>query len=1123
MSGIFTDYVNRESDLRDAWKDSPKDWTGYVDGTPDLLRGWNKAPASWDGYVDSHKDLIDAWNNQAVSWHGYVNGHPDLKEKWRNFPEEKRKRYRDNKGDYPTGRALWGAQHYFKSGKKEGRTVPKQAAGTDALGAYHFTRDTWGQDHYNRYGERQGRAVPKKGHAGVGYHYNKDTWGKQHYTDTGKSERRAVPRVGADGKRSYWDKESWGAAHWDKYGKNESRALPGPKFSEKNGKLIFNTSLVGSGLQKNYQAIADSFNNSTGGNYKGLMEGAVNALPAKYQSDILSFNSSGGLSNDAATFTGFYSKYKVDRYDSSKGAKPPKGIFDAKYYATQNEYGKQAMQEWNANSNNVFSNLGLNLPNLDYTQRYAAFVDGVPYDFLNKKYTDIKNTPGISDLNNRANAAADTNLANAVLENWNTFDPNEKDAFQNKLLGLDKQGASGQYYVDFQNPYVVDEEGNTVYETDEFGNQTPKINPANLSYLESSVFNVFGKKDLEQQDRFKALALDVLKNSVDELNKQRNRERQLNIYKGLPGFNEVYGANSSIANSLLGDSGIGGYLSMLGTNVDKLSEDLEKQLEGVTGISNNSSVYNWQKWFNDTLLDRYENLEEVTGKLSGDIEGLDPILDNTKWNNFKTKIDAATEGTEEYEKLLKDNNLALGLSKERALEIKDPNNWKALLEKYGLSTDLTKDQALDIFKDSSKEIQRIYTIEDDFREKFIDEYIKPRFDQSKSMDEFISYLDTMDEDEQNIFQTQDALQELKNVANAYSVAKLQSIQNMGDSTFDADFYFDPTVSIDSRFEGPKDEAYRQQKEKVAADWETAKNNPNAIIPGTESTEYPNGFSWYQYAYYYGLDLNNKADFAKLHHDVVGYRKNFDAAKDITSIGDIRGYITDIVLPKVAEAKLEIGDAAFSAFTTPEEYADYLLKGIDPTENNPEWKEILNEFGLDDDTSLDELKDYIIDATRTGAAQDIRESIKFLNERKLTPTQERLGVTYIERPEDAKDIEDEDASALYKIFADAGYGGTEDEFYTDFMPDVDRGDIELITAGLGGSDKFKLKEIKDDPFAALSTVSSFLDDGTDFFGNETKEKTKSSDEYDYFNLFDDKDDYKSDAGRDYISEYQTFFG
>jgi len=42
--------------------------------------------------------------------------------------------------------------------------------------------------------------------------------------------------------------------------------------------------------------------------------------------------------------------------------------------------------------------------------------------------------------------------------------------------------------------------------------------------------------------------------------------------------------------------------------------------------------------------------------------------------------------------------------------------------------------------------------------------------------------------------------------------------------------------------------------------------------------------------------------------------------------------------------------------------------------------------------------------RTNQAQDIRESIKYLNEKKLKPTQKRLGVTYIERPEDEKTID-----------------------------------------------------------------------------------------------------------------------
>ena len=57
---------------------------------------------------------------------------------------------------------------------------------------------------------------------------------------------------------------------------------------------------------------------------------------------------------------------------------------------------------------------------------------------------------------------------------------------------------------------------------------------------------------------------------------------------------------------------------------------------------------------------------------------------------------------------------------------------------------------------------------------------------------------------------------------------------------------------------------------------------------------------------------------------------------------------------------------------------------------------------------------------------------------------------------------------------------------------------------------------------MASVSSFFDDGTDAFGNEPKKETTTSNDYDYFSLFDDKDDYKSDAGRDYISEYKTFF-
>ncbi|MAN64585.1 MAG: hypothetical protein CMI60_21860 [Parvibaculum sp.] len=930
---------------------------------------------------------------------------------------------------------------------------------------------------------------------------------------TGFDGKEQIVRLNVDGDGYETDgerdnqKRRWGVNHWEKNGKEEARALPGNKFTIKNGKLTYDSTNVGKGLKDNYDAIVDSFNSSEGGNYKGLMKGAVDGLYDYYAEDFYGDNNNGDLN----TFSGFYLANKVPKKDAGDYAQPPTGAFNSNYYSGTT-YGLAAGEAWKNAQNSV---LGY-LPDLDVVGAY-----GDNYDlYLHGKYTDIKNQ-GISDRDNRGNAAEATALADAYAESYDSLSDEEKAIYRDDLLGLTKGTVSGGLTVDWSDPFLLDEEGNIQYETDEFGNNTPILNPNSISSLEGSVFNVFGKKDLEEQDKFQAIALDLLKTSVAELDQQRKRERELDIYRGLPGFDEIYGANSSIANSLIGDSGIGGYLSMGGYNVDQMTESLENQLSGATGISNNSSVYNWQKWFDETLLERYETLEEVTGKLSADIENLDPILDTEKWNTFKETIESLDPETqpEEWTKLLKDNNLATGLSLERALEIKDPNNWNNLLAKYDLDPGLTKEATIELLSNSDEEIKRIYTIEDEFRNEFIEDFIKPRFDQSKSMDEFISYLDTLDEDEQNIFQTEDAMTALKNVASAYSSAKLRQIQAIDDRNFDADFYMDPTTAIDSEYEGPKDADYRKQKETLAAEYKEALADPNSAIEGTVSDAYPNGLSWAQYAYRYGVDLNNKEQFARLHYDAIGSGRAYDPAKDVTSYGDIKGYIVNTVIPKVSEAKLETG--VFSAFTTPEEFADELLEGIDPTENNPEWKEILEQFGLDAAASLDELKDYIIDITRTGAAKEIRESIKYLNEKKLKPTQDRLGVSYISRDEDQKNIDPENQSSLFTLFANSGYGGTEDEFFTDFMPDADRGDLELLEKGL--SNDFELSTISDDPFAALATVGSMFGDQEDVFNTSSDNDTDQEESSDYFNLFpEEKEDYYSDAGKDYISEYTAFF-
>jgi hypothetical protein len=920
----------------------------------------------------------------------------------------------------------------------------------------------------------------------------------------------------------------YGRFHWDYYGKNESRALPGSKFKVENGKVTYDKQFVGTELQEKYDNIAKSFNESGGGDYKNLIEGAIASLPDKYTEDIIRVNDQGRREGDINTFDGYYLNNKITSKAPGDYAQPPSFAvdgtgFDAEYYGTQTTHGQAALQRWSDAQTGVTAG-NYAVPDLDVVGAYG--ITDTPDNknlFLHGTYTDIKNS-GIADKDNRGNAAEATAASNAYLEGWNSIPEEQRISYRDDLLGLTttSQG-SGSPTVDWDEPFVLDADGNIVYEVDEFGNQTPLVNPDAISFLESSVFNVFGKKDLEQQDKFKALSLDLLQTSMDKLNEERARERELNMYMGLPGFDEIYGANSTIANSLLGDSGIGGFLSMAGVNVDKMTESLEDDLSNVTGISNNSSVYNWQKWFDETLLERYETMEEITGKLQADVEGLDPILNRNQWNNFQTRINNTEPGTEEWQTLMDANNLPRSVSKERALEIKNPDNWSALLNKYDLDPDLTKEETIEILSNEENEIAKIYTIEDEFRTSFIEDYIKPRFDQSKSMDEFISYLDSLDEDEQNIFQTQDAMQALKNVASAHASAKLKMIEGTPDQRFDSAFYFDPTTAIDTRegFAGPRDEDYRKQAERVQNDYEIANSNPNAIVEGSQSNFNPQGVTWAQYAYYYGVDLSNQDQFARLHYDSIGKLNAFDPAKDVTSLADIKGYIVDTVIPAVSEAKLDLGDAAFSTFTTPEEFADELLKGIDPTENNPEWKEVLETFGLEVDSSLDEVKDYIIDITRTGAAQEIRETIKYLNEKKLTPTQERIGISYIEREEDANPTDPEGQTALFQIFSDAGYTGTQDEFFTEFMPDADRADIEFITQGMAGGGGFNLEEVSSDPFAALSQIGGLMGDADDVFSAGSVDYDDEEDS-NYFSLFDEPEDSYSDAGRDYIKEYTSFF-
>ena len=405
------------------------------------------------------------------------------------------------------------------------------------------------------------------------------------------------------------------------------------------------------------------------------------------------------------------------------------------------------------------------------------------------------------------------------------------------------------------------------------------------------------------------------------------------------------------------------------------------------------------------------------------------------------------------------------------------------------------------------------------------------------MSEFVSYIDTIDkETEQNIFQTQSTVNALRDIAalraeNYY--AALESGSGYDVKTFNPAFYADPTKAEYGTVNEEKSLKYAAQKEGFAADWETAKNSPNSTAYSLTAEEANamglsggrTSVTWAELAYYYGVDVNDRDQFAKLHYESIGRGRGYDPARDVVTQSDIEEFVNNNVLSAVQDADADFGDSPFLAFVTPDEFADSILEGIDPIENKEEWQKILEMYGLDESTaSLEEVREIILDTVMTGEAKAIREGIKYLNQKKLRPTQERLGVSYIEREEDYQPQDDPDADALFKTFQSAGYAGTQEEFYETFMPDTDRSDIKLITQGLSGL----TLDIGDmsDPFEALGALGGLLGEGDYSIFGSNDDKEKEEQEPSYFDLFADEkdydDDYASDAGRGFIDDFTSFF-
>jgi hypothetical protein len=416
-------------------------------------------------------------------------------------------------------------------------------------------------------------------------------------------------------------------------------------------------------------------------------------------------------------------------------------------------------------------------------------------------------------------------------------------------------------------------------------------------------------------------------------------------------------------------------------------------------------------------------------------------------------------------------------------------NWQqwfdnTLKTKYqeNLELGLTKEQAEERVK-----------IEGEFAKDFIDKYLIPRFNQSKSMNEFVEYLD-IQQSEQNPFQTQDMLNAVKLVADLRAQQYIDQVAKTPDRYFDSEFYFAPTG------DKAREQQYLNQASTVAADWEAAKKGDSY---------------WKSQAYRFGVDVNDKDAFARMHFQVKGQGRGYDAADDILNATKVRDQIYKTILPALKEEALKQG-TVFGQLTNPDEFADEMLKGLDPG-NKKTWDEVLDKYGLNEFTgNIDELKNYITEALRTGSAQEIRDQIKYLNEKKEKPTQKNLGVTYIQRESDYKtDTKTGEETELYKVFQSAGFQGTEDEFYENFFPDIDRSEqIALTKAGTNQALKTTSLDFSD-PFASLGTIESFFGEAD----QEEKTPTKSS----YFTIDEDEDlPTKSKSGQGFLDEFTSLF-
>ena len=659
-------------------------------------------------------------------------------------------------------------------------------------------------------------------------------------------------------------------------------------------------------------------------------------------------------------------------------------------------------------------------------------------------------------------------------------------------------------------------------------NYVPEINDAFTNSVQAS--------EAEQTTKFGQVRADILRDTIAQLKLAKQQEANVSLLKSLPVGQEFTALQTELNNAILGDSGIGGLMSSTGQTFGaKQPFKLDLGIDSIYGTKN-GLIYNWEDWFNN----------QIEKKYAGDIDipndYIPPLL-RTKENGFVDP--AAVTGWKKYDDAyaaLKANPSDLfskavvagvptdyvpvsqrktvqstWLNYETQLKTAgyaDPQtlaSWAKYDDAYNkLQTNPNDANAKAIYDKRPVDyivLDQRMDKDVQFAKDFFSTYLKPRFDTSQSISEFQDYID-VSKNTQNPFQTQDRMDALKLAAQTSVTQWYTNLQKLGNSSFNAEYYYDPNQYLKDNgigdpnnpmlpgtaFENYTDTAAGikalNQKTKVNFDWEAAKKGE------TTTDEYGNPINWLQQAYRYGIDINDKNGFAKLHYQLVGQNapekdsngnivkdangnaviQSFDAAPDVYAPQIAKLYISKVLTPYLIDKANKIG-SVFGQFVKPSDYVDQLLQAVNLQKDNPQWQELLSSYGLDPNASLTEIKNELTSALSQDSTVDIKKKIGDLISETKTPSQSNLGVEYIQRETEPSGTTTA-ASGIYAIFKNkGGYSGSEEQFYADFMPGSSQEDINLINAAYspGGAQKFLGISTSGDAMTQWSSMESFFGD------------------------------------------------